>query len=208
MVKNTMNKALIIFAHPRFEKSRTNRALLAALAGCDFVRVHDLYEIYPDFNIDVAREQTLLFEHKLIVLQFPMYMYGPPALLKQWIDLVLEHGWAHGAGGCRLEKKQFFITVTTGGSRQAYGPAGFNRFTLAEMLRPLEQTAMLCRMIYLPPFAVQGVSRLTDLQLAGYAKKYLGSVRALARGDVSLDTLLRHEFLDAWAEGLSEQEAP
>jgi hypothetical protein len=54
----TMNKILIIFAHPRFEKSKTNRALLDNVAGLPEVTLNDLYEQYPDFNIDVNRERN------------------------------------------------------------------------------------------------------------------------------------------------------
>jgi glutathione-regulated potassium-efflux system ancillary protein KefG len=202
-----MKKVLIIFAHPRFEKSRANRALLGSVQRFDFVTVHDLYELYPDFNIDVANEKKLLTDHQLIIWQFPLYMYGPPAILKQWIDLVLEHGWAHGAGGCSLENKQLCIAVTTGGSREAYGANSFNRFALSEFLRPLEQTAILCRMIYLPPFAVQGLSRLNEAELARYAVLYRLAVERLAAGDVAASGILPCEFLDVWAAALHEQEA-
>ncbi len=203
-----MKKALILFAHPRFEKSRSNRALLAEVRGLDFVTVHDLYELYPDFNIDVDREKKLLAAHQLIIWQFPLYMYGSPALLKQWTDLVLEHGWAHGEGGCFLDNKQLFIAVTTGGSREAYGANGFNRFSLSELLRPLEQTACLCRMLYLPPFAVQGTARLTGAQLFRYANLYRLTIQHLCAGESDEACIRRYEFLDAWAAAVQEQGAP
>ncbi|MBN2106830.1 MAG: NAD(P)H-dependent oxidoreductase [Deltaproteobacteria bacterium] len=203
-----MKKVLILFAHPRFEKSRANKALLAEVRGLDFVTVHDLYELYPDFNIDIGREKMLLAAHQLIIWQFPLYMYGPPALLKHWIDLVLEHGWAHGSGGCSLEKKQLFIAVTTGGSREAYGADGFNRFALSELLRPLEQTACLCRMMYLPPFAVQGMASLTQEHLGRYALLYRLAIQGLCAGEADLAGIVRCEFLDVWATALLHQGAP
>ena len=55
-----MNRILILFAHPRFENSRNNRALLAGVEKIEGVTLHDLYEEYPDFNIDVDREKALL----------------------------------------------------------------------------------------------------------------------------------------------------
>ena len=60
------------------------------------VRLHDLYEAYPDFLIDVEAEQALLLEHDVIVFQHPVYWYSSPAILKEWQDLVLEHGFAYG----------------------------------------------------------------------------------------------------------------
>ena len=66
----------------------------------DGVELRDLYELYPDFYIDVAAEQEALGRSDVIVLQHPFYWYSTPAMLKEWQDLVLEHGFAYG---CRAE---------------------------------------------------------------------------------------------------------
>ena len=91
-----MNRVLILFAHPRFEKSKYNRALLDGIERIEGVTVHDLYEDYPNFNISIEREKALLIAHDVLVWHFPFYMFSAPALMKQWMDTVLEHGWAHG----------------------------------------------------------------------------------------------------------------
>ena len=75
-----MNKILILFAHQRFEKSKTNRALLKNVGRIDSVTVNDLYEQYPDFNVDTDREKMLLMAHQIIVWHHPFYMYSAPAL--------------------------------------------------------------------------------------------------------------------------------
>jgi len=64
---------LVLFAHPAIQKSRVNRRLAAAARGVEGVTVHDLYETYPDFDIDVPREQSLLVLHDIVVLQHPFY---------------------------------------------------------------------------------------------------------------------------------------
>jgi len=56
-------KILILFAHPAIRRSQVNRRLAEAVRDLDRVTVHDLYESYPDLDIDVPREQTLLAEH-------------------------------------------------------------------------------------------------------------------------------------------------
>lgn len=43
---------------------------------------------------------------------------------------------------------------TAGGLEAAYRAAGYNHFTIRELLHPIEQTALLCGMTYLPPFAL------------------------------------------------------
>lgn len=153
---------LLLLAHPAFEKSRANRALLNAVQGLDGVHIHDLYEEYPDFAVDVKREQSLLAEHDLIVVQHPFYWYSVPALLKEWIDLVFEYGFAFGEEGRALEGKLWLSAVTAGGSEDSYCRAGGNRYTVRELLAPLEQTARLCRMQFLPPFFVFGTHGLRD----------------------------------------------
>ena len=44
-------------------------------------------------------EQQRLADHDLIVLQFPLYWYTGPALLKEWLDLVWLQGFAYGESG-------------------------------------------------------------------------------------------------------------
>jgi len=202
-----MNTILLLFAHPRFEKSRVNKALLTAIRDQEYITLHDLYEHYPDFNIDAAHEQQLLLSHKIIILQYPFYMYGAPAIIKQWIDLVLEHGWAHGKGGNRVANKIVFSAVTTGGTREAYAKNGFNRFTLREFLTPLEQTAYLCKMLYLPPFAVQGTYLLSRQELERYGNLYLKALHCLAQGTDTIQEIGRYALLNDWIETLDSRGA-
>jgi glutathione-regulated potassium-efflux system ancillary protein KefG len=84
-------RILALLAHPALEKSRVNRRLLEAIRGMDGVTINDLYEAYPDFDIDVLREQQQLVDHDLIVFQHPSYWYRTPAMVKQWEDLADVH---------------------------------------------------------------------------------------------------------------------
>src|SRR5580765_295245 len=119
-----MKKILILFAHPAFEKSRVHKILLKHIRGLEGVYLNDLYENYPLFNIDVHREQELLLSHDIIVWQHPLYWYSGPAMLKQWIDQVLENGWAYGKSGHALEKKKIFNAITSGGGSGTYEANG------------------------------------------------------------------------------------
>ena len=193
-----MNRILILFAHPRFEKSRVNRALLREAGRVPGVTLHDLYERYPDFNVDVEREKALLAAHEGIVWQHPFYMYGAPALLKQWIDLVLEYGWAHGPGGDFLKNKFVFNALTSGGAREAYAADGLHRFSFEEFLTPFRQTAALCQMVDLPPFVVAGTYRLTEADLKTHATLYGDLLARLSRGDFRIEAVRRFAFLNDW----------
>lgn len=153
-------RVLVNFAHPVLERSRVNRRLLDAIRDLEGVTVHDLYEAYPTLHIDVACEQDLLVAHDVIVFQHPFYWYSTPALLKEWQDLVLEHGWAYGQGGTRLRGKLTFNALTTGGPQTAYRRDGYNRYTIRELLAPWDQTAHLCGMRFLAPFVVHAALRV------------------------------------------------
>jgi glutathione-regulated potassium-efflux system ancillary protein KefG len=177
------SRVLILFAHPALEKSRVNRRLIAAVQNLENVTINDLYEEYPDFYIDVEREQELLLSHEIIVFQHPFYWYSCPALLKQWEDLVLQYGFAYGAQGTKLEGKLVLTAITTGGTLSAYEREGNNYFTIRELLTPFEQTVRLCGMVYLPPFVVSGTLQLrSEAEIAEYAKLYRELVERLRDG--------------------------
>ncbi len=200
-----MRRVLILFAHPRFEKSRVNRSLLSTLPLSEAITLHDLYERYPDHNIDVETEKQLLAAHDVLIWHHPFYTFSAPAILKQWMDLVLEYGWAHGEGGNALKDKTAFNVVTTGGSRESYGPDGFNRFTLHEFLRPFEQTACLCKMIYLPPFAVQGTYRLSDGEMLRHAGDYAFLLQLLSDSPLRKEEVTQFDLLNDWLADLQRK---
>lgn len=167
-----MNKILILFAHPLFEKSRIHKAMIKAVPDSPNIFIHDLYERYPDFNIDIRHEQELLLKHDIIVFQHPLYWYSIPPLLKQWIDMVLQFGWAYGPGGEALKGKILFHAASAGGREEVYSTEGRNRYTIQQFLAPLEQTARLCKLNYLPPFMVHGTHILDQFQIREYAEQY------------------------------------
>ncbi len=177
------NRVLILFAHPALQKSRVNRKLIAAVQNMENVTIRDLYEEYPDFFVDVHREQALLLSHDIIVFQHPFYWYSCPALLKQWEDLVLQYGFAFGAQGTKLNGKWALAAITTGGPISAYQRDGYNYFTLRELLTPFEQTVRFCGMVYLPPFVISGTLAVKDEdKIAGFAALYRLAVESLRDG--------------------------
>ncbi|MDQ3367402.1 MAG: NAD(P)H-dependent oxidoreductase [Myxococcota bacterium] len=201
-----MPRVLVLLAHPVLERSRVNRRLLSAISDLESVTVHDLYEAYPTLSIDIAREQALLVEHDVIVFQHPFYWYSVPAILKEWQDLVLEHGWAYGVGGTRLRGKTTFNAVSTGGPAMAYRKDGYNRFTVRELLAPWAQTAHLCGMRFLAPFAVHAALQVvSDDDVATRRDAYRQLIIALRDGRLDLD---RAEGLDNLAVELEHVVGP
>lgn len=176
-------KILVLFAHPAFRRSRSNKALRCAAEALDGVTLHDLYETYPDFAVDVDREQTLLQAHDTVVCLHPFFWYSAPALVKEWLDLVLEHGWAYGHEGKALAGKNWLQAVTVGGRQAAYSPAGYNRYTVDELLRPFEATVALCRMRWLDPFVLHATHVADDTALTAAANSFVDRLVALRDAD-------------------------
>ncbi len=174
-----MPRVLVLFAHPALQKSRVHARLVAAARGVAGVTVHDLYEVAPDFDLDVPAEQARLLDADIIGTQHPFYWYSIPPLLKQWIDLTLEHGWAYGSTGTALRGKRAASAVSAGGGDAAYGPTGRNRYTLDEFLRPVEATWRLCGVEWLPPFLVTGTHALQADGIAAAASRYADWLRTL-----------------------------
>jgi glutathione-regulated potassium-efflux system ancillary protein KefG len=181
----TAQRVLVLFAHPALERSRVNRVLIQGLDTLDGVTFRDLYQEYPDFDVDVEKEQGLLTEHDVVVMQHPFYWYSMPPLLKQWVDLVLEHGWAYGHDGTALHGKKLMGAITAGGRETAYREGGYNRYTIEELLRPVEQTARLCGMEFLSPFIVYGTHAMDPSDFGKHAARYREVLQALTRGEIA-----------------------
>ena len=164
-------KTLVILAHPNLAQSTVNRAWADALTQqSEHYTVHELYRRYPGGRIDVAAEQALVDAHAAFILQFPVYWFNCPPLLKQWLDDVLVYGWAYG-GGQALTGKEWLSVISTGGPADSYQAGGYNRFAMSEFLKPLVQTAHLLQMTFLPPFIFHGAVRADAGAVAASAEQ-------------------------------------
>ncbi|EPS3387552.1 NAD(P)H-dependent oxidoreductase [Vibrio vulnificus] len=181
------NKVLVIYAHPSQHRSEVNAPLFAAAQAVDGVTCVDLYAEYPQFDINIDKEQARLLEHDVIVFQFPLYWYSTPALLKEWQDLVLEYGFAYGTDGTALKDKLMLCVVSAGGKEQAYKAEGYNHFTIRQLLAPIEQMAALTSMHYLPPFAIFGArTALEENRIDQHVERYVTLLQALVEDRVNI----------------------
>ena len=191
-----MKKILILFAHPAFQKSRINKILIQGLDDIEGITLHDLYQAYPEMDIDIEAEQKLLDAHDIVIFHHPFYWYSTPAILKEWQDLVLKHGWAYGSEGKNLKGKFIFQVLTAGGEKMAYCQQGYNKFTIRQLLRPFEQMANLCQMIYLPPYVVHGTHSITKQEVLEHKTTYLELLAGLRDETINLDDLANREYFN------------
>lgn len=163
---------LVVVFHPNFSASRINKRLVQEIRLHEEITVHTVYDAYPDEIIDILAEQQLLEAHTRIVLQFPLYWYSSPPLLKKWFDEILTYGWAYGSKGKKLQGKQLLLAVTAGDAEDSFTPQGAVKFPLSELLSPIQATSNIIGMNYLEPFLMYRVGHLTDEQLDLHAKNY------------------------------------
>lgn len=179
-------KILLLFAHPSSQRSEVNRPMFELAQKLDFVTCVDLYAEYPRFNINIDVEQQRLLDHDIILFQFPFYWYSTPSILKEWQDLVLEYGFAYGHEGTALHGKKFLCALTAGGKEEAYHAQGYNHFTIRELLQPLEQTAQITGMNYLPPLTLfSSRSALTNNTLNQHLEHWVVLLNKLHKGEIS-----------------------
>ncbi len=165
---------VVLVAHPRLEHSRVNRRLMQAARALPAGRtdVRDLYRLYPDYLIDVEAERAALAAARLVVWQHPFHWYGMPPLLKLWLDEVFGFGWAYGPGGTALRGKDLWLVVSAGGGEHAYHPGGHNRHFIDAFWPPVEQTAALAGMRFLPPLVQFAAHRASDDEIDAHAALY------------------------------------
>ncbi|MDJ0938686.1 MAG: NAD(P)H-dependent oxidoreductase [Woeseiaceae bacterium] len=168
-----MARLLVYYAHPGHRYSNANRELWRRARSVDGIERVDLYEEYPRFDIDIDREQQRLLDHDVILFQFPMFWYSTPSLIKEWEDLVLEHGFAYGSGGDKLGGKCMMLAITSAGPVEAYTPRGYQHYPIRTFLTPLEQTARLCDMRFAPPYVLfSSLTAPSDGALETHVKGY------------------------------------
>lgn len=194
--EDPMKRILILFAHPSPKKSRVNEALRASVQDLDNVNIHDLYSEYPDMLVNPRHEQRVCEEHDVIVMQYPVYWYSTPAVLKEWQDSVLQLGWAYGSGRA-LEDKLFFAALSAGGEEHDYRTGRYRNFSLRDLTAPLRAMAETCGMEWLPPFAVMGVHKgLSKEALTAHAEDYRRVLLAIRDGRIDTESALRQDRLN------------
>lgn len=203
MRNSSVNKILVLFAHPSYQKSVLNQSLNQQYVGQKQITFHDLYEEYPNFIIDIEKEQDLLRAHDIIIFQHPIYWYSSPSLLKEWVDVVLQHGFAYGSEGLALKNKTFVSVVTTGADPISY----LNNNSLRSIMQPFERTVRFCNMDYLPPFVIHGGLKIKSKQTdSNVAKEMLETqvllfncfINELVNGEINHQELDNFSTMNDW----------
>ena len=144
-----MAKILVISGHPDYKNSVANRAILDDLhRSIPEAEIVYLDALYPDFRIDVPREQERVVGADIIVFEFPFWWFGSPSLMHRYVEDVFVHGFAYGSGGNPLKGKKFILSFTTGAPEAEYSPTGAEGFALESLLPPFLAMAKFVKLDY------------------------------------------------------------
>jgi NAD(P)H dehydrogenase (quinone) len=140
---------------------------------------------------DVKAEHEKLLWADVLILQFPLWWYSMPAILKGWVDRNWAYGFAYGVGehsdrhwGDRfgegkLAGKRAMLIVTTGGWEEHYSARGVNG-PIEDLLFPINH-GILYYPGYdvLPPFVAYRVDRLDEAGFEAIAGRLRERMRTL-----------------------------
>jgi glutathione-regulated potassium-efflux system ancillary protein KefF len=168
----TVSNILVLYAHPSPQRSPVSRRLAETARELPGVVLQDLYETYPDFDIDGERERALLEAAHLVVFMHPIRWYGMPSMLKEWMDVVLLPGWAYGKGRGALRGKGWWLVTTTGSGPEAYQPGGLHGRPFSDFLAPIEQAAALCGMVWIAPLVMHGAAHADEAAVEAHVAKF------------------------------------
>lgn len=154
---STFADTLFLVSHPALAKSSIHSTFAKEVEAQGGTVRHLDAVIGSDHHFDVAAEQALLEQHSTIVLQFPLYWYATPAVMKQYFDDVLTSGWAY-EGGQALAGKRLSAIITMGGDENSYATDGSNAMAMSELCSPFKATATFCGMEWGNPLFIYEAS--------------------------------------------------
>lgn len=192
-------KILVNVFHPHLEDySKVHNNWIQELKKHNDITLNLQYTNYPNWEIDIEREQKLLLEHERIVFQHPLFWYSTPPLMKKWFDDVLTYAWAYGPRGVALCDKEWISAISTGAAADSYQAGGFSNYSMSELLKPLQQTARYIGMLFLPPYIFYGALQATKDEIEASAAAYFTHITTTnLNPDVRLKRLLSEmEYAD------------
>jgi putative NADPH-quinone reductase len=193
-----MARTIVYYAHPGHRYSRVNKEMARVAESREDVTFVDLYKEYPRTNINVDKEQERLLSHDVIIFQHPLFWYSVPSLVKEWIDLVLEHGFAFGHGGDKLSGKILMNAISAAGPDSAYTNEGYQHYPLRTFLTPLEQTARLCHMRYAAPYVLYSALNVSETEgIPAHVNGYMAMLNAICSDQYDLDKACAAEVITA-----------
>lgn len=138
---------------------------------------------------DIAAELDKLFWCEALILQFPLWWFGLPAILKGWVDRVFVSGGRVYGGGRWYDNgvlagRRAMCSLTIGGSAAMYSEHGLNG-PIDTILFPVNHGMLyFTGFTVVEPFLVHGPARQTPEERAGHLARYRARVLGLMEAPV------------------------
>lgn len=130
------------------------------------------------FSVDIVDQMQKIKNADLILIHFPMWWGGPPAILKGWLDRVLAMGFAwdgdHNFSTGKMRGKQVFVAVSVGDPESFYSIDGKYRSTAEQTLFSLlHGTLSYCGFDVHKPFIAYGVTTANEVARTQILDRYI-----------------------------------
>lgn len=146
---NSNKKITVILAHPNINESRANKELINTVKELDNVMVYNLYEDFSGM-FDPEIWSQIMLESSALVFQFPLHWMSAPYMLKKWQDEV----FTHLSQTVAVSGKPVMVVTTAGGAQDSFRSGGKNNFTMDEILRPFQASALNAGMKWETPIVI------------------------------------------------------
>lgn len=159
------------------------------------------------FSEAIAREQARVAAADLLVLQFPLWWGGPPAIMKGWFERVLAYGFAY-VDGRRFDTGLFrgrraLLSLTTGGPTARFGPEGVYGELERVLWQPQRLTLQYMGYTVEEPFVAYAAPRVSADVRSGYLDEFERRVLEAAARPVERtphEDVLANVPADAWSK--------
>jgi NAD(P)H dehydrogenase (quinone) len=139
---------------------------------------------HDGFAPDIQAEMDKLFWCDALILQFPLWWFGLPAILKGWVDRVFAAGGRTYGGGKWYDRgvfagKRAMCALTIGGAPPIYSERGLNG-PISAILFPINHGMLyFIGFTVIEPFLVHAPVRISADERAAHLARYRERVLAL-----------------------------
>lgn len=164
-----LKQIVVLLAHPNIKNSRAHKELLDAIRDMEEVAVYNLYDMQSENLFNIDSWSRIISNATAMVFQFPFQWMSAPSLLKEWQDEI----FTQLAKTPAVAGKPLMVATTTGSECEAYRSGGRNGFTVDELLRPYQASAIHSGMTWQTPFIIYGIgSSKTEKNIAAGVDLY------------------------------------
>ena len=138
---------------------------------------------------DIVQEQEKVRWADAVILQYPLWWFSVPAVMKGWIDRVFAYGWAYGAEHPppytegALAGRRALVSVAVGAREGAFSERGIHG-RLSDVLYPVQHGLFwFTGMSPLEPFALYGANDMTAEEYEEAERAYAERLKGLFTDD-------------------------